>query len=115
MRTRHFARLLGLLALALVTACVPPRRRTYCGAWADDVAMCCPDESYDALRQSCQFDIEQANAHSPGCGRAMHDYYACIEDVACDDGCPGGGPYDCAQESSAVLGLCGSSPPMQNP
>lgn len=115
MRTRHFARLLGLLALALVTACVSPRRRTYCGAWADDVAMCCPDESYDTLRQNCQFDIDQAYAHSQGCGRAMHDYYTCIENVACDEGCPGGGPYDCAQENNAVLGLCGSSPPTDNP
>lgn len=110
MRTRVWLAA-GCFALGVALACGSSRRSGFCGAYADDVAACCPLEDYYDLRAVCQLDIDQAGSNGGGCRRAMVDLYDCIGEVACSDGCPGGGPGDCVQQQSAVLGLCTAPPP----
>ncbi len=95
---------------ALEIACTDPRRRTYCGAYADTVEQCCPQYEYEHLRAICRTDLDNADAIGAACGRATREVYECAEAQACEDVCSEGAPAPCQAAQQALLGACAQSP-----
>ncbi len=102
--------MLALFGLSLEFACTDPRRRDFCGRYADTVSECCPEHDHDTLRAICRVDMSTAEAIGSACGYATRELYDCAEDVACVEGCEERTPDPCAIEQQAMLGVCSASP-----